>query len=105
MKPIESAQPRWMHITLPASLTIAELSGLKLQIDEAMTWEVPLLVELGEVDRIDSAGMQCLLALSARVGPMLRFRGASEAVNALAALYNLSDALALLIAHPEPEHA
>jgi len=91
----DGAEP---DITLEASVDVSMAAELRGTLDMALGGEGPLTVDAGAVERVDTAGVQLLLALrqeSARRGRPLQWRAASPALRETAARLGLANALGL----------
>lgn len=93
------------QVALPEQLTVAHLSAFKQQIDLALNEASEVEIDLDPVVKIDTAGMQCLLALAAMPAQRLHWRGHSPAIDAMIDLYNLRGVLPAGLAHAEKAHA
>lgn len=92
-------------MTLPAALTVAVLSELKAQIDTSVKAGQGIVLDLGAVERIDSAGVQFLLAVLRHFDGRLRAVGHSAALHAASKLYQLDAVFAPLLATRESDDA
>jgi ABC-type transporter Mla MlaB component len=77
---------------LAGELTIAHLSDLRGALDSSCVQGLRL--DLSDVERIDSAGLQLLLALAPRCGTVAWIGACSPPVQALIELYHVAASLA-----------
>ena len=84
----ESAAGQW-HLSLSGPLSIYEVAGLQ-EILKPLTAPESLTVDLQEVDEIDTAGLQLLLALHQWLGEHLLLIRHSQAVIELIDLFQLA---------------
>ncbi|MDD2342931.1 MAG: STAS domain-containing protein [Tolumonas sp.] len=84
----ESAAGQW-NLSLSGPLTIYEVAGIQEMLKPLTTPE-SLTVDLQEVDEIDTAGLQLLLALHKWLGEHLHLIRHSQAVIELIDLFQLA---------------
>lgn len=93
------------QVALPEQLTVAHLGALKQQIDLLLKEASEVEIDLAPVIKVDTAGLQCLLALAAMPAQRLHWRGHSPAIGAMIDLYNLRGVLPADFAQLEKAHA
>ena len=84
----ESAAGQW-NLSLSGTLTIYEVAGIQ-ELLKPLTAPESLTVDLQEVDEIDTAGLQLLLALHQWLGEHLHLIRHSQAVIELIDLFQLA---------------
>ncbi len=75
---------------LSGSLTIYDVGELQTQLTEACSMDQPMIVDLGGVTDIDTAGLQWLIALRRTLGEQLALQNHSQTVIELLDLYQLA---------------
>ena len=65
---------------LSGSLTIYDVGELQTQLIEAGSMDLPMIVDLGGVTDIDTAGLQWLIALRRSLGEQLALQNHSQTV-------------------------
>ena len=75
---------------LSGSLTIYDVGELQTQLIEAGSMDQPMIVDLGGVTDIDTAGLQWLIALRRTLGEQLALQNHSQTVIELLDLYQLA---------------
>ena len=75
---------------LSGSLTIYDVAELQTQLTEAGSMDQPMIVDLGGVTDIDTAGLQWLIALRRSLGEQLALQNHSQTVIELLDLYQLA---------------
>lgn len=75
---------------LSGSLTIYDVGELQTQLVEAGSMDQPMIVDLGGVTDIDTAGLQWLIALRRTLGEQLALQNHSQTVIELLDLYQLA---------------
>ena len=75
---------------LSGSLTIYEVGELQVQLTDSWSTGQPMVVDLGGVTEIDTAGLQWLMALRRTLGEQLALQNHSHPVIELLDLYQLA---------------
>lgn len=100
-------EPTARPIDLPARLTISEITEWHQSILDTVATAPALAIEAGRVERIDTAGLQCLasLALSSRTrGQSVYWSSVSSEIMSGARRLGLVTALDLPAAEPTEEN-
>ena len=85
-------------LTLAAACTVAEADALKAELARRLAASEPVTVDVGALQRIDTAGLQLLAAFvrdRRTAGRTVRWRGQASALDAAAGLLGLNDMLEL----------
>jgi phospholipid transport system transporter-binding protein len=85
-------------LTLGAECTVAEADSLKAELVRRLSAPAPVTVDVGALQRIDTAGLQLLAAFvrdRRTAGRAVIWRGRASALDAAAGLLGLNDMLEL----------
>ena len=83
--------PRTMHLS--GELTIFSVQDIRQRLLEVLASLDELMVDLGEVNEIDTAGLQLMLLAKRKAGKTVRFRNHPDPVLRLIDLSNLAHTL------------
>jgi anti-anti-sigma factor len=82
-------------ISMDGELTISTVAEIKARLNTALEQKEPVVLDLHNVEELDTAGLQLLLALQRTGNKRVRFINPSEAVRQILALANAGAQLGL----------